>query len=117
MRETELQLIERYRRAAAQHYRSTSEGVVRETNKAADEIARVYRELRQRGLAAQQLLLPLLEDDDPGVRGWAAAHALEFAQEKGVPVLEAEARYSDDLHRFGAEMTLREWRKGTLKFP
>ena len=50
------------------------------------EIAAVYRELRRRGPDDQGALLELLQHDDAGVRLWAAAHALEFAPERGEPV-------------------------------
>jgi hypothetical protein len=58
----------------------------------------------------------LLEDPDPGVRAWPAAHALEFAPELGENVLEALAA-EGGLTGFDAEMTLEVWRGGTLKFP
>jgi hypothetical protein len=48
--------------------------------------------------------------------GWAAFHALEFAPKEAVPVLEALSK-SRGISGFDAEITLKEWRKGTLKFP
>jgi Domain of unknown function (DUF2019) len=86
-------------------------------NRAADCIARIYRELRSRGPEAQRLLLPLLNDPRTGVRGWAAAHALEFEPSAGEQVLQALAKDRPGLRGFSAEMTLREWRAGRLKFP
>ncbi len=86
-------------------------------NRAADCIARVYHELRSRGLEAQRLLLPLLNDPRPGVRSWAAAHALQFEPSAGEPVLRELAKDRPGLRGFSAEITLREWRAGRLKFP
>ena len=60
--------------------------------------------------------MPLLESDNPNVRGWAAAHALEFAPEKAVSVLEASLA-DPAPHGFNAKMTLIEWRAGRLRFP
>jgi hypothetical protein len=89
----------------------------RAQNAAAACVARVYRELRSRGLEAQRLLLPLLQDLHLGVRGWAAAPALEFEPSAGEPVLEAMAKDQRGLTGFEAKITLREWRTGRLRFP
>ena len=58
-------------------------------NRNADIVAAVYRELRQRGTESE--LLALLDSPDPGVRGCAGAHALEFAPIDGQRVLTALA--------------------------
>lgn len=84
------------------------------TNANHDIVADVYRELRRRG--SESILLALLDNPDAGVRAWAASHALEFAPDQGEPVLKALAS-DEGLLGFSAEMTLREWRKGTLSFP
>lgn len=109
-------LLDVYASAASLHASSTISGDYRITNKQADIVADVYRELRSRGLECQRSLLNLLSHADKGVRGWAAAHALEFAPEDGLPVLES---LSTDPGILGHEsqMVLEEWRKGTLKFP
>jgi hypothetical protein len=69
------------------------------------------------GPDAQRKLLDLLDDEARGVRGWAASHALEIEQEKGIPVLEALARTEPTPQGPCAEMTLEVWRKGELRFP
>jgi hypothetical protein len=115
---TDVELVARYRTAAMQHGAATAEGDYKVANKAYDVVAGAYRELRTRGLPSQQLLLALLDDEDHAVRGWAAGHALEFAPDRGVPVLEALMRAEGiGIQSLNAEMTLREWRKGALKFP
>jgi hypothetical protein len=107
------ELVVRYAHAARMHREATLTGD-RPTNAEADLIAAVYRELRRRG--GEPALLPLLSSPDEGVRCWAAAHAMEFAPEEGEPVLLALAE-SSGLLAFNAEMTLREWRAGRLRFP
>lgn len=86
-------------------------------NFAADCVARVYRELRSRGPASQRRLLPLLGHTHPGVRAWAAAHALEFDPTAGESVLAVMAKSDATLRGFSADVTLREWRAGRLRFP
>ena len=78
-------------------------------------IASVYRELRRRG--AQSSLLVLLDSSEPGMRCWAAAHAMDFAPAEGEPVLTALSESDKSgLIGFDAKMTLREWRRGRLRF-
>lgn len=86
-------------------------------NAAANCVASVYRQLRSRGLESQRALLPLLAHPSLKVRQWAAAHALQFAPEAGVPVLSEMAKDKVSLYGFEAEITLREWRAGRLRFP
>ena len=86
------------------------------TNRAAHKVAAVYRELRRRGGNARDALLPLLLSDDLGVQGWAAAHALEFAPERGRAILEFLAKKEGSIG-FSAQMTLKVWNEGTLRFP
>lgn len=110
------ELVRLYEEAAHNHRQATDSGDPEEGNRAADLVALIYHELRKRGLAAQSLLLPLLDAPDSGVRGWAAAHALEFAPEKGEPVLEVLSNEPRFLG-FSARTTLKVWREGNLKFP
>jgi len=58
----------------------------------------------------------LLSSPDFGIRGWEAAHVLEFATEFGEPVLEALKNEPHSVG-FSAEMTLKIWREGKLRFP
>jgi len=110
-------LIEMYATAAATHGEATESGDYKTGNRHYRIVESVYRELRSRGLEAQRALLPLLARAEPGVRGWAAAHALEFAPTEGEPVLAALAAVKASLVGLSAEMTLKEWRRGTLRFP
>ena len=108
-------LVSDYVAAAAQHRRATREGNSALANRSDDVVAGIYRALREQG--ERERLLPLLADADPAVRGWAASHALEFAPERAVPVLAELAAGPPSSERLDAQMTLKEWKKGTLKFP
>jgi hypothetical protein len=111
-----LEIVAVYRSAASRHGRLMADSHADEAHDAAGVIAACYRELRRRGIEAQRDLLALLDDDDPSVRCWAGAHALEFAPDLGEPVLE-ELAAQTSLEAFDARMTLREWRRGSLSFP
>jgi hypothetical protein len=108
-------LVRVYEKAASDNS-LTERGNVPAGNRAADRAAAIYRELRQRGRDHQLLLLPLLDSSDLYVRKWAAAHALEFAPEKGLPVLELLSKEPPWIG-LSAEITLGIWRKGELRFP
>ena len=110
------ELIETYRVAAIEHRKATDSGDFKVGNLAHDRLAGAYRTLRSRGSASQAKLLALLDDKDIGVRGWVGAHALEFAPDVGEPVLIALATEAG-FEGFDAEMTLKEWRAGRLRFP
>lgn len=107
--------IERYAAAAAAHGRATRAGDSRSANEAHDVIAEVYRQLREEG--ARDELLPLLRHPDANVRGWAGAHALEFAPDEGQRALEELAAREPGIVGFDAEQTLAVWREGKLSFP
>ncbi len=107
------EVVRRYVDAAAAHHEATVTGDFRRGNPQHDIVAAAYRELRRRG--DEQVLLPLLEHPDPGVRSWAAAHALEFSPGEGERVLEALAG-EEGIEGFNAQMTLQTWREGTLEF-
>jgi hypothetical protein len=115
-RATSDELAALYEDAAAEHGRGMSQGTPKETNRAADLIAAIYRELRRRDDDSNKAILPLLLSDNPSVRCWAGAHALEFAPEQGRAILEDLARQSGQV-AFSARMTLKVWREGKLRFP
>lgn len=110
------QLINSYREAAVRHGDAIARGDHQSANRAANRIAAIYSELRRRGLEAQRQLIPLLDAPEPRVRGWAAAHSLEFAPSEGEAVLIRLVSQSG-LLGLSAEMTLKEWRAGRLRFP
>lgn len=114
--QTDEALIETYRSAASAHERASARGDYRAGNRAHDLLASAYRTLRSRGPVSQAKLLLLIRDPDVGVRTWVAAHALEFSPEIGEPVL-MDLAAQPGLVGFNAQMTLREWRAGRLRFP
>ena len=65
--ETVEMLVKRYGEAAAAHGRATEAGDHKKANKAYEQVAAIYRELRRRGPNSQRALLPFLNDPDPGV--------------------------------------------------
>lgn len=109
-------LLVEYVNAAQVHGEATRSGDYHSANIAYETIAGVYRELRSRGLEAQNRLLNLLNHEDFAVRSWAASHALEFAPQRGLPVLEALSD-GQGIWRLEAITTIKEWKKGSLKFP
>jgi hypothetical protein len=110
------ELVAEYRASASAHGVATVRGDYKTANGHHDRIAHIYRELRSRGDEAKGELLRLLDDIDPHVRSWAAAHALEFAPSRGESVLKRLAS-GGGLVGLNAAMTLEEWEKGTLTFP
>jgi len=115
-RSTTAELVAAYRDAAEKHGAATESADHKNANKTADVFAGVYSELRRRGIESQRLLVALLTSPSPGVRLWAASHALEFAPLEGEPVL-VELSAGRNLIGLSAEMTLREWRNNRLRFP
>jgi len=106
------ELIRLYERAASEHGQAHGPA----GNPAADRVAAIYRVIRSRGLEHQKKLLPLLLSGDIGVRSWAAAHALEFEPRQGEAILLDIAKLKG-FKGFSAEMTLKVWREGSLRFP
>jgi hypothetical protein len=114
---SDTELVGRYAAAAKTHGAATAGADSVGANNAADVLAIIYRELRRRGAASQAMLVVLLDNLDPHVRMWAAAHALEFAPSQAEATLARLARGESGVARFDAAMTLREWKAGRLKFP
>lgn len=110
------ELLECYAAAAVKHDRATEEADYRAANKAHDEIVRVHRELSSRGEVALHSLSSLLSRAEPPVRHWAAAHLLLLEPAQAEPVLVALSALPGAVG-LGSGMVLKEWRKGTLRFP
>jgi len=110
-------LIEAYGTAAKKHHAANLVGDWRTGNPQATIVFAIYREIRRRGIVAQNALLSLIDDEDWGVRLWASAHALEFDADRGVPVLEELAKTAPWPENFSAKITLQLWREGELEFP
>jgi hypothetical protein len=109
-------LVQIYAEAAAEHRLASQEGDYKTANRQHDIVAGVYRELRRRGTDAQRAILKLLDHPNLGVRGWAAAHALEFEPDRGIEVLE-ELKADNSLVGLSAKYALLEFESGKLRFP
>jgi hypothetical protein len=109
-------LVRRYRQAAIEHTRSSDLATCDPdgANRAHDQLHHTYKLLRQTH-EGRQALVSLMDDPDPGVRMWAAAHSLQWETEKAKAVLQ-ELIQVGGLLGFEAEMTLKEYAKGRLSF-
>jgi len=111
------ELLDEYVDAAMTHRTATRRGDHRTANPAYEQLVGVIRELRTRGAEAQAAFVTLLDDERLEVRGWAAAHALEFASDKAEAVLGEIVAGPQSLEEFSARRVLEEWRGGRLRFP
>jgi hypothetical protein len=109
-------ILNEYAKVAIIHREASKTGDYKKANSAYEIIAGIYRKLRSEGIDSQKIILNLLSHSEIAVRCWAAAHALDFDPEKGIPVLESIAK-DNGFFRTNAIYTLKEYRKGTLKFP
>ncbi|HEX5235275.1 MAG TPA: DUF2019 domain-containing protein [Silvibacterium sp.] len=98
---------------------------ITKANRLFDQIAKISRELLQFGDPAHAKILALLTHENPYVLKWAAFLSLEFNPSKGEQVLEQLAQayvyrgFADPKVLqvgFSSEMTLKQWRRGELKF-
>ncbi len=106
------QLIHQYREAAEK----TGNADPKEANKGALKLVELYRELSKTS-EGQKEITTLLSDKNPYVRSWAAAHTLQWDPDRARPVLEALRDSKESLPvSFDAEMTLKEFDAGRLKF-
>lgn len=106
------QLLADYRATAVVHGRALQEGPARTCNRAYDKLARIRRELRERGDSHLQRVRELFDDDDPAVRRSAGVDALEFAPDEGLRVLREVAAGPPGMVQFDAEMVLQQWETG-----
>jgi hypothetical protein len=105
-----------YEEAAALHGQASCEGAHRIANAQYKRIAAVWKELRSRGEAGRAVLVQLIGSNDPHVRCWAASHVLEFDPQAAEVELERLASGPPSIVRLDAEIALKEWRAGNLKF-
>jgi hypothetical protein len=112
---TVAELLAAYSAAASAHGRATLSGNPKEANRQFHQLHSAYAELRRRGDTDLRHLEALLDDADPGVRGWAGAHLLLLSPSKAEPTLE-ELGKMPGLVGFSARITIQEWRKGKLRF-
>jgi predicted nucleotide-binding protein (sugar kinase/HSP70/actin superfamily) len=98
--------------AAIQHEKATQSGDYKAANKAfksINECARYFRENEE-----VEKLLIFLNHESVGVRVWSASYLLFSHESDAIKTLE-EISLGIGIQSFNAQMTLKEWRKGTLK--
>jgi hypothetical protein len=105
------ELAIRYREAA---YRSGDTSNPKAQNKWADQVHALYRKLAPTA-AGRAAIIQLMDDTDPHVAGWAAAHSLQWVPHQARQVLEV-IRDSGGRGSLAAKWTIREFDKGTLTF-
>ncbi len=111
-REEVMTLLMLYRRAAD---RADDVSDSDRQNKAADQVNTCYKKLKatEEGKSG---LMELMSDPSPHVRGWAAAHSLQWNPSTAREVLERLRNDNVFPYSFDAEMTLEEFDKGRLSF-
>jgi hypothetical protein len=109
------ELLAAYSAAASAHGRATLSGNPKEANQQFHQLHSAYVELRRRGDTELRHLEALLDDADPGVRGWAGAHLLLVSPPKAESTLE-ELGNVPGLIGFSVQITVQEWRQRNLRF-
>lgn len=89
------ELIAQFAETAMSGHEAMQYGNPDEYNRLRDNMTAIEDELKFRGFAARQALLPLLDHVHPGVRHEAAAACMGFAPNEAIPVYEklAEGPY------------------------
>jgi hypothetical protein len=109
-------LVSAFASAASERGEFLASSDPKRANAKFDQMAKLYGELRRRGLTAQRQLLPLLKSLDANVRLQAAAYALDFEPSEGEKALKGIVESETGLLQLTAEMTLEQWRKGEIRF-
>lgn len=105
-----------YEEAAALHGQASRDGDHRAANAQYKRLTASWKELRGRGDEGRAALQQLMSSSNPHVQVWAASHVLEFAPGPAEALLEQLASGPPSVVRLDAEMTLKEWRAGHLRF-
>ena len=108
--ETISQLLAAYREAAL----GTGSKDPQQNNKNADKLHACYKRLRETK-DGRDGIAGLVSDENPHVRGWAAAHSLQWVPGIARPALEA-LRDDDGAAALAAKWTLKEFDDGCLSF-
>lgn len=105
-----------FRRHALGHAAASWEGDAKGADRHHRRIVEAVLALRDHGAEGERALLRLLEDEEAGVRGWAAAHALKLDEARSIRILEDVAK---DPRLVGIEAlaVLEGWRAGRLENP
>ena len=102
------EVVAQYVASAMAHGRATESGDYGTANASVPKIIAARARLRLLGKNGEDALTALLVHSEPGVRLWAAWHALEFAPQQAERVLAELALLKGSLVGFSAEMALRQ---------
>jgi len=107
-------LIKIYLESAIGHAQATINP--KAANKCHDKMHAAYKILRETP-EGRKAISNLMSNNAASVRCWAAAHCLAWYPDKARQVLTELQNSNDDwAYSFSAEMTLKEFEKGTLSF-
>lgn len=112
-------ILKTYIEASIIHGKATNEGKHREANKQYSKLSKIYKTLKNDSVLAESILTELLNHENLFVKAWAAAHALTL--DINVKLAESillDISCMDDIGilQLDAEMTLKQWKDGNLKF-
>lgn len=100
--------------SAIKNGEAVEKGDSKKANKEFDLIQKYYLELKES--ENTNILIPLLESNDKYVQLWSAYYLLPIETNRSEIVLE-ELSQIRGVISITAKFTLKEWKKGTLKFP
>ncbi len=86
----------------------------KKANRGAKQLHACYKILRE-SEEGREALIGLMDDPEPSIRCWASAHSLQWKPDSARRSLEA-LRDSKGHYSITAEMTLKEYDNGRLKF-
>jgi hypothetical protein len=109
-------LVSAFAKTAAEHGHFTAACDPKRANAKFRQMAKLYGEIRRRGITTQCQLLTLLSNDDPNIRFHAASYALDFEPTEGEKTLTEILETQTGALRLDARMTLEQWRKGEIRF-
>lgn len=98
--------------AASKQAKFTEDGDYKNSNKQYDVIINVAKYLKRTNNLRE--LINLLDNEDVGVKIWAATYLLEENEEKALLTLRNISNQDIKQHSFTAKMVIEEWNGGTL---
>ncbi|WP_158306267.1 DUF2019 domain-containing protein [Paenibacillus curdlanolyticus] len=106
--------ISKFIEASIKHREGIDQGDSRTANASYKKLYNSYVWLKENNHVSE--LVILLDHENEGVRCWAARYTLILNKEKAEKVLEELRSSLSHNVSFSAEMTLKEWEDGNLKF-
>jgi len=108
------ELVAEYAKYASEHGQAMEVCDYKKTNRAYDKVIKLYLQIEEQGGLVHPLFKEMLSSPDLGVRAWAATHSLKVSTEEAEATLADIGKTPKSLVAFSAEITLEEWKKGTL---